>query len=1241
MASLSWLSCVLALLGVVVAVNSAPFINQPYDEPTDLEIQAILKYLHLEHPVDELEALEDIEGDGITTKEVEGERRNDGWSTMLGKETTDLDFAETTVLEANSRENVVGESSEDAAPEVKTADAGSQVKTGSQEDNSKLEGKDSETDSKGPAFTMTDLKSVIVHVISTESDKAPDTNPESEQVSETNTIRDHGSFADFLKAQVARKEELQKQAQEAEDEELGVAQKQGEGVSTAEKTTAEEDNLSKELHKLDPEGTKEWGDPVKDLEDLTNPRGQQSTGNDVDISSDDNKDAVATAKEFNNAPLDLPYHDAETDNLENEHVLDGVMMWEKAQLSKQRQSLASLANNFQNHVQEVDDTISEEENEYKEQADMKIGHVGIDGEKISQAAEPEQKQVLAEKDALDKPSHVGAKGEGGSIKETARADSEEMKEKTSESLKEGIAQADLPIQSQEQNVDVTDKDVAQAPKTADTKAESEADTEDVKQVVSEVGSSDTIEGAVSLENYHTGNLNQKVESSDTDLTQEVKVAETNAKLASGNEAADQSSKPNDQQVDQEEQVQDSKASPLKYIGNPLDIPSDRAVNDHEIVSQLMLFLKKMNKELELGAADGPEAGQSMSFNLEKMPAQVSKTSEGYIPQRTAVTQDSMDQNDNNMGTAAGKEVQSKSKDAIQNIQEDVASDIAANAASVSQEVAKNDKQRQAAADIDKIADAGDNFKAFDKEVDINTKADIAENQGEIKAILDASHKTEHTDEKVPNANAQTSSGSVLDADVHHDNVNDELSDETLTTVKVVNNNKAAGEKDGVDVDITSKNVKVSESSESRAKTPGESMKEVNSNEESNQQQHPSGVEVSGDDAQVEQEDEAKAPIEGHELSAVVKDSTDAETAEVDSASLTREGLDEGKGGAVETKVKEVEVLPVDEKTSKIGEEINKEGGLPSPDKNLEEKIEASDKGEATGDVQEKEVVSGKENKANDLVPSKENLSKVQETEESKAEESNHGNGVVMDASRVQVGTPTEKDMDAEEAAVANGQTLAKNHEVDENQGVTQLKEEPTFEGNDKNELAMKTEVDNEGAVSDSNAHADPSLDNYEFARCDLQANNIPYAPLAVKNHVTGQIVFKQKKSGGSMEIKAGLYGLATDGPMEHAIDVHEYGDLSNGCESTGMRYTNWATEVGQTTSIGKSDVLGTVQRDETGNVRSAWTAESGGLVGEHSILGRAVVVHAVRYDSSPNSEENGTKLACCVVARSSDVTPWI
>ena len=52
-----------------------------------------------------------------------------------------------------------------------------------------------------------------------------------------------------------------------------------------------------------------------------------------------------------------------------------------------------------------------------------------------------------------------------------------------------------------------------------------------------------------------------------------------------------------------------------------------------------------------------------------------------------------------------------------------------------------------------------------------------------------------------------------------------------------------------------------------------------------------------------------------------------------------------------------------------------------------------------------------------------------------------------------------------------------------------------------------------------------------------------------------------------MEVKASFYGLATDGPVEHAVDVHEFGDLSNGCESTGERYKSTMTELSQIGSL--------------------------------------------------------------------------
>ncbi len=52
-----------------------------------------------------------------------------------------------------------------------------------------------------------------------------------------------------------------------------------------------------------------------------------------------------------------------------------------------------------------------------------------------------------------------------------------------------------------------------------------------------------------------------------------------------------------------------------------------------------------------------------------------------------------------------------------------------------------------------------------------------------------------------------------------------------------------------------------------------------------------------------------------------------------------------------------------------------------------------------------------------------------------------------------------------------------------------------------------------------------------------------------------------------MEIKASFYGLDVSESVEHKIDVHEFGDLSYGCDSAGEIFGNTGSSNSQTSSI--------------------------------------------------------------------------
>ncbi|XP_023555058.1 extracellular superoxide dismutase [Cu-Zn] [Octodon degus] len=134
--------------------------------------------------------------------------------------------------------------------------------------------------------------------------------------------------------------------------------------------------------------------------------------------------------------------------------------------------------------------------------------------------------------------------------------------------------------------------------------------------------------------------------------------------------------------------------------------------------------------------------------------------------------------------------------------------------------------------------------------------------------------------------------------------------------------------------------------------------------------------------------------------------------------------------------------------------------------------------------------------------------------------------------------------------------------------------------------------------------------------------------------VTGLVLFRQSAPEARLEAIFDLEGFPEDATgSRRAIHVHRFGDLSQGCDSTGPHYNPWSTPHPQHPGDFGNFVVRPGGR--------LWKYQAGlpaSLAGPHSIVGRALVVHAGEDDmgcgDNPASLENGNagpRLACCVV----------
>jgi len=109
-------------------------------------------------------------------------------------------------------------------------------------------------------------------------------------------------------------------------------------------------------------------------------------------------------------------------------------------------------------------------------------------------------------------------------------------------------------------------------------------------------------------------------------------------------------------------------------------------------------------------------------------------------------------------------------------------------------------------------------------------------------------------------------------------------------------------------------------------------------------------------------------------------------------------------------------------------------------------------------------------------------------------------------------------------------------------------------------------------------------------------------------------------------------------PGKHAFHIHELGDVSDGCTSTGGHYNPFGTEHGQ--HVG--DVVN-IDADVNGNVEVDVKRENIQLSGPFSVIGRSITIHKGQDLLSPNADSDAVRVkdgkkrvGCCVIGLSNE-----
>ena len=144
-----------------------------------------------------------------------------------------------------------------------------------------------------------------------------------------------------------------------------------------------------------------------------------------------------------------------------------------------------------------------------------------------------------------------------------------------------------------------------------------------------------------------------------------------------------------------------------------------------------------------------------------------------------------------------------------------------------------------------------------------------------------------------------------------------------------------------------------------------------------------------------------------------------------------------------------------------------------------------------------------------------------------------------------------------------------------------------------------------------------------IAQCELQHSDT----------VKGTILFMQPPGTPTL-IKGTITGLE---PGEHGFHIHEFGDMSKGCESMGGHYNPDDATHGDLDKGHVGD-LGNITAEEDGTASFSIQANRVELIGERSVVGRGLVVHSDQDDLGQGVDDEslktgnaGDRLACGVI----------
>lgn len=154
------------------------------------------------------------------------------------------------------------------------------------------------------------------------------------------------------------------------------------------------------------------------------------------------------------------------------------------------------------------------------------------------------------------------------------------------------------------------------------------------------------------------------------------------------------------------------------------------------------------------------------------------------------------------------------------------------------------------------------------------------------------------------------------------------------------------------------------------------------------------------------------------------------------------------------------------------------------------------------------------------------------------------------------------------------------------------------------------------------------------ALTESQSHVTAMCELEQSETVKGTILLRQINEGEGTVIVGRITGLE---PGKHGFHIHEFGDLTNGCETAGGHYNPDNVDHGGLQNGHVGD-LENVTANTDGIADFTIIAERIDLIGKRSVVGRSIVIHSDEDDLGKGGDEEslktgnaGERLACGVI----------